>query len=204
MRRLPRRAALVAAAAVLPLWSALGQTATPAAAVEGFHAALLDAMRNARALGPRGRERRLRPAMQAAFDLPAMTRIAVGPPWTGLGEGERQALVSAFSDWVVATYANRFDGFAGESFATEGESALQNGDRLVRTRLLRPNDTPVRLNYLLRGSEGRWRVVDIYLDGTVSELATRRAEFTTLLREGGAERLVAELRRRTGALLGGG
>ncbi|HYI81643.1 MAG TPA: ABC transporter substrate-binding protein [Acetobacteraceae bacterium] len=206
MRRLPRRAAaLVAAAAVLlRLPAALAEAGTPAAVVEGFHAALLDAMRNARALGPRGRERRLRPAMQAAFDLPAMTRIAVGPPWTALAEGERQALVSAFSDWVVATYANRFDGYAGESFASEGESALQNGDRLVRTQLLRPNDAPVRLNYLLRGGEGRWRVVDIYLDGTVSELATRRAEFTTLLREGGAERLVAELRRRTGALLGGG
>jgi phospholipid transport system substrate-binding protein len=61
----------------------------------------------------------------------------------------------------------------------------------------------VQLNYLLRGGEGRWRVVDIYLGGTVSELASRRADFTALLREGGAERLVAELRRRTGALLGG-
>ena len=204
MRRLRRRAALAAAtAAILPLPSALAQPATPAAVVEGFHAALLDAMRNARALGPRGRERRLRPAMQAAFDLPAMTRIAVGPPWTGLAEGERQALVSAFSDWVVATYASRFDGYAGESFATTGESALQSGDRLVRTQLLHPGDAPVQLNYLLRGGEGRWRVVDVYLNGTISELASRRAEFTALLREGGAERLAAELRRRTGALLGG-
>jgi phospholipid transport system substrate-binding protein len=206
MRRLRRRAALAAAtAAILPLPSALAQPAAPApaAVVEGFHAALLDAMRNARALGPRGRERRLRPAMQAAFDLPAMTRIAVGPPWTGLAEGERQALVSAFSDWVVATYASRFDGYAGESFATTGESVLQSGDRLVRTQLLRPDDAPVQLNYLLRGGEGRWRVVDVYLNGTISELASRRAEFTALLREGGAERLAAELRRRTGALLGG-
>lgn len=202
MRRFRRRAVL-AAATVLPAATGLAQPAAPAAVVEGFHAALLDAMRNARALGPRGRERRLRPAMQTAFDLPAMTRIAVGPPWTGLAEDERQALVSAFSDWVVATYANRFDGYAGESFATGGESALQNGDRLVRTQLLRPNDAPVQLNYLLRGGEGRWRVVDIYLAGTISELASRRAEFTTLLREGGAERLSAELRRRTAALLGG-
>ena len=204
MRCLRRRAALAAAtAAIFPLPSALAQPAAPAAVVEGFHAALLDAMRNARALGPRGRERRLRPAMQAAFDLPAMTRIAVGPPWTGLAEGERQALVSAFSDWVVATYVSRFDGYAGESFATTGESVLQSGDRLVRTQLLRPDDAPVQLNYLLRGGEGRWRVVDVYLNGTISELASRRAEFTTLLREGGAERLAAELRRRTGALLGG-
>ena len=205
MERFRRRAALAATAiAAVPAASAPAQQAAGAAAVvEGLHAALLDAMRNARALGPRGRERRLRPAMQAAFDLPAMARIAVGPPWTGLAEGERQALVPAFSDWVVATYASRFDGYAGESFATVGESALQSGDRLVRTQLLRPNDAPVQLNYLLRGGEGRWRVVDIYLGGTISELASRRAEFTALLREGGAERLAAELRRRTGALLGG-
>ena len=203
MRHIHRRAVLAGAAA-LPLSPAAAQQASPAAGVvDGFHAALLDAMRNARALGPRGRERRLRPAMQAAFDLPAMTRIAVGPPWTGLPEGERQALVAAFSDWVVATYANRFDGYSGESFAALGESALQNGDRLVRTQLIRPGDAPVQLNYLLRGGEGRWRVVDIYLGGTVSELASRRADFTALLREGGAERLAAELRRRTGALLGG-
>src|SRR5918994_4379286 len=97
MRRLSRRAALVAATAVLPVPSALAQAGAPAAVVEGFHAALLDTMRNARALGPRGRERRLRPAMQSAFDLPAMTRIAVGPPWTGLTEAERQACATACS-----------------------------------------------------------------------------------------------------------
>ena len=205
MPRFSRRAAFASAAVLAaPSDAPAQQQASAAATVVGeFHAALLDAMRNARALGPRGRERRLRPVMQAAFDLPAMTRIAVGPPWTGLSDAERQALVSAFSDWVVATYANRFDGYAGESFATEGESALKTGDRMVRTQLLRPNEAPVQLNYLLRGGENRWRVVDIYLGGTISELASRRAEFAALLREGGAERLVAELRRRTAALLGG-
>lgn len=205
MRHFHRRAVLAAipASAFLVPGAAPAQADSPIPVVERFHSVLLDVMRNARQLGARGRERRLRPAMQAAFDLPAMTRIAVGPPWTGLSEGERQALVSAFSDWVVATYANRFDGYAGESFATEGESALKTGDRMVRTQLVRPNDAPVQLNYLLRGGESRWRVVDIYLSGTISELASRRAEFTALLRDGGAERLAAELRRRTGALLGG-
>jgi phospholipid transport system substrate-binding protein len=203
MRCFRRRAALGAATAILIAPAAPAQTSAPVAVVEGFHAALLDAMRNARTLGARGRERRLRPAMQSAFDLPAMTRIAVGPPWTGLSEAEKQALVSAFSDWVVATYANRFNGYAGESFATTGESPLKTGDRMVRTELVQPSAAPVQLNYLLRGTDGRWRVVDVYLSGTISELASRRAEFTSLLREGGAGRLAAELRRRTETLLGG-
>ena len=157
----------------LPLGTAHAQ-GTPTAVVEGFHATLLELMRNARALGMQGRERRLRPVMEAAFNLPAMTRISVGPPWSQLPAGEQQALTRAFSDWSIATFANRFDGYAGESFQLTGENTLQNGDRLVRTQLVRPRDEPVALNYLMRDFGGAWRVVDVYLSGTVSELASRR------------------------------
>lgn len=172
-----------------------------ATVVEVFHATLLDIMRRAQALGARGREARLRPVMEAAFNLPAMARIAIGPAWPGLPPAQQQALVGAFADWSIATYASRFDGFGGESFVTEGESTLGNGDRLVRTKLLRPADAPVQLNYLLREAAGSWRIVDIYLTGSVSELASRRSEFTALLRDGGPDRLLAELRQRTAALL---
>ena len=202
MRDTTRRAAL-SAATILTVLPASAQGTTPSAVVDAFHAALLQTMREARQLGPHGRERRLRPAMQTAFDLPAMTRIAVGPPWRALAEADQQDLVSAFSDWVVATYANRFDGYGGEIFKDGGENTLQNGDRLVRTQLVRTDDAPVQLNYLLRSGEGRWRVVDVYLDGAISELASRRSDFAALLREGGAPKLAAELRRRTATLLGG-
>jgi phospholipid transport system substrate-binding protein len=203
---LPRRPFLLAsaAAAVAAFRPARAQsTQAPVAVVEGFHAVLLEVMRNARSLGIRGRTGRLGPAMEAAFNLPAMTRIAVGPPWSGLSPSDQAALVRAFSEWSVATYADRFDGYGGEGFRTLGENPLPNGDRLVRTQLDRPRDAPVQLGYLLRESDGRWRIVDIYLTGTISELASRRAEFTTLLREGGAARLVAELRARTESLLRG-
>jgi phospholipid transport system substrate-binding protein len=208
MRPLPRRPLLLAAA-LLPLAArtrpALAQAAagSPTAVIEGFHAVLLDIMRNAQRLGIRGRMQRLTPAMSTAFDLPAMTRISIGPAWTQIAPAEQEALIRAFSDWSIATFANRFDGYAGESFRMEGESELSNGDRLVRSMLVRPREEPVALNYRLRSTGGAWRVVDVYLSGTVSELASRRAEFTTLLREGGAPRLAAELRRRTETLLRG-
>ncbi len=196
---------LGAAAPLLAPWGARSQGAAAAGqVVERFHAALLDLMRNASRLGVRGREQRIRPVMEQAFDLPAMTRIAVGPGWRQMDAARQQALVRAFSDWSIATYASRFDGFGGESFRMLGEQPLANGDRLVRTELVRPNDKPVALSYLLREAGGAWRIVDIYLTGTISELASRRAEFTTLLREGGADRLTAELRRRTERLLGAG
>lgn len=177
--------------------SAPGRAQDAARPVEAFHAALLEVMRNAAALGPRGREQRLRPVMERSFDLAAMARIAVGPGWARLPGEEQQAVAAAFADWIVATYAGRFDGFSGESFATLGEQTLANDDRLVRTELRRPTEAAVAFNYLVRNG----RIVDIYLAGTVSELASRRAEFAALLRDGGAARLVGELRGRTAALL---
>ncbi len=199
---------MIARRCLLPLaLAALARPAVaetgPIAVIETFQRTLLEVMRNARALGPRGREARLRPAMEAAFNLPAMTRLAVGPPWAQMPQAERDALIAAFSDWSIANYAARFDSYGGQSFQVTGESAVNN-DRLVRTQINRVGKEPVQVSYLLRDAGGgQWRVVDLYLAGTVSELASRRSEFTAILREGGAQRLIAELRGRTAALLQG-
>lgn len=193
---MPSRRTLLAALAALSLAPAARAQAAP---IERLNAALLDVMKNARSLGARGREQRLRPVMEQVFNLPAMARIAVGPPWTSFSPADQQALVAAFSDWSIATYASRFDGYGGERFEIEGSTPRPNGDALVDTRIVRPNDAPVQINYLLRGG----RIVDVYLTGTISELASRRSEFAGILRDGGPQRLVAELRRRTADALRG-
>jgi phospholipid transport system substrate-binding protein len=57
----------------------------------------------------------------------------------------------------------------------------------------------VQINYLVRGG----RIVDVYFNGTVSDLATRRDEFAAILAGGGgADALVQALRERTEKLLG--
>ena len=200
-RRQTIRLSLLAPAALALPRPAAAQDG-PQQVVEAFHAALLGVMREAQRLGVRGRFDRLSPVMARVFDLAAMTRISVGPPWTSFAPADQQALTEAFSRWSIATYANRFDGFSGESFETLGVQVQPNGDALVRTRLNRTGgQEPVALSYLLRGNPPR--VVDIYLTGTISELASRRAEFTTLIREGGAARVTAELQARTQRLMGG-
>jgi phospholipid transport system substrate-binding protein len=181
-------------------WPARAQTSAQSV-VEGFHATLLGVMRDGQRLGMRGRYDRLAPAMSQAFDLAAMGRISVGPPWTGFSSAEQQAVLDAFARWSIATFANRFDSFSGESFVTDRVQPLNNGDQLVRTRLVRSGgQEPVVLAYLLRGNPPR--VVDVYLTGTISELASRRSEFAGLIRDGGAARLVQELDNRTRRLMG--
>jgi len=60
----------------------------------------------------------------------------------------------------------------------------------------------VELDYLLRKTGDQWRIIDVYLNGTISEMAARRSEYSTVLRDGGAPALV-ELLRKKAVDLGG-
>jgi len=149
---------------------------------------LLSVMKNADKLGYEGRFATLAPIVASSFDVPTMTRIAVGSAWSSLSSEQQASLTDAFRRFITATYAHRFDGYSGERFDLKGERPSGTGV-LVSTELVRPSDQPVALNYLVRQTDGQWKVVDIFLTGTISELATRRSEFSSVLARNGYEGL---------------
>jgi phospholipid transport system substrate-binding protein len=63
-----------------------------------------------------------------------------------------------------------------------------------------PNDENVKLDYRLRAADGGWKIVDVYLNGTVSELALRRSEYSSLIKRKGLEALLAALDERIDSL----
>ena len=209
MRNFPdmkRRQALLSATALLvgfalPTCAMAAEVDAAAVPIRAFYDALLAAMKQADQLGVRGRYDKLAPVIRATFDLPAMTRIAVGPEWTAIPPEQQSALLDNFARMTIATYANRFDGYSGQSFEVDPEILSRNTGRVVRTRLLRPKEEPVTLNYLMRGSGDNWKIVDIYLSGTISELAAQRSEFGAILKSGGPAALIESLRQQIDKLM---
>jgi phospholipid transport system substrate-binding protein len=201
-----RRRLLLACAALLgayatPGW-AQGEAGDPAAKqIRAFYDSLLVVMKQARELGVRGRYEKLAAPIRATFDLPAMTRIAVGSDWNSIASEQQTALIDGFTRMTIATYASRFDGYSGERFEVDAISEARATGRIVRTKLLQSNGETIMLNYLMRDSGGNWKVVDIYLTGTISELATRRSEFAALLKSGGPNALIESLRQKTEKLM---
>jgi phospholipid transport system substrate-binding protein len=160
-------------------------------------------MKQAQSLGVQGRYQALAPTLSKTYDIATMTRMAVGPTWNTLQPQQKAALTDAFSRMMIATYAKRFDGFSGETFRIT-EITDRAADKMVKTQIIQSNGKPVPINYLMRKSGPEWRVVDVYLDGTISELASRRAEFTSILKSGGPNALIASLRKQGDRLLSGG
>jgi phospholipid transport system substrate-binding protein len=198
-----RAAAAVVAMAALAGSASANEPADPAVVmVNGFYAQLLDTMKNAKALGVKGRFDKLTPVIANTFDAQSMAKVAAGSAWDTIPPPQQQAVAAAFQRMMTATYANRFDDFGGETFMVLG-TADQAPDKVVQTKLVQGNGKPVTLNYLVRKTPAGWRIEDVYLDGTISELAGRRAEFGTILKSGGADALIKTLQMKSDKLLGG-
>ena len=76
----------------------------------------------------------------------------------------------------------------------------RNADVIVHSRLQPANGDPVTFNYLMRGSGADWKIEDVYLDGTISQLATQRSEFQSILRRQGVDGLISALDHKVGLL----
>lgn len=161
-----------------------------AAAVENLHATLLGAMKDATALGYQGRYDRIKPAVDANFDIDFMARFVLGPDGKDLGAADQGRWRDAFERITVATYAGRFTGWGGEQFKTLGEEPAAQDTVFVKTVLDRPDAENVQLTYRLRKTDGGWKIVDIYNKGTVSELALRRSDYSSVLKRDGFDKLL--------------
>ncbi len=165
------------------------------AVVEGFQAVLLKVMKQGKQLGYEGRYAQLAPAVKASHDLRTITQIAAGRYWGQLSDEQKDRLVEAFGRLGIATYASEFTSYAGETFKTISEDRTTQDDTIVHTVLTDPSGDDTHLDYILRRTEGGWRIINVIANG-VSDLALRRAEFTSILRRDGFDALIAKLEQK--------
>lgn len=171
--------------------------------IQSFYGTLVDTMKRGPQLGMQGRYRALEPAVDAAFDIPAMIQFIVGPGWTGMKDSDRNSLTAAFRRMTIANYAANFSAFNGEQFNVDPQVQQRGPDKLVQTTLVPRGQKPVPLIYRMRESSGSWKIIDVFLNGYVSELAMRRSDFAATLAKGGAAALVTKMNQISDGLLSG-
>jgi phospholipid transport system substrate-binding protein len=196
-----RSLGIATAMACLPGTPSLqAQTQSEAAThIQSYYQKLMPTIQQASKLSVRERDKRFGPAITSAFDLATMTRLAVGPAWKSFSPAQQASAQEAFTRFIVADYAAQIKDYSGESFVVDPLTTPESrgGGEIVKTRILQPGGRVVNINYLVRGG----RVIDVYLNGTISDLATRRDEFASILTAGGAEGLIKRLQERTQTLL---
>jgi phospholipid transport system substrate-binding protein len=172
--------------------------------VDALHENLISVMKDAKTLGYDGRFERLEPVISELFDVPFMAEKSIGRHWKTVDEENRARLLTTFERFTVANYAGRFTGYSGQFFETFREQTSKHGTVLVYSRLVSGNGETVQLNYRLRpAKDDGWRIIDVLLNGTISELALRRSEYSSLIQREGFAALMSALNKRIDDLAGG-
>jgi phospholipid transport system substrate-binding protein len=175
--------------------------ATGGDTVQGLYDALLITMKSGHTLGQSRRFTQLDPVIRRSFDIASMARLSVGLFWTDLSVAQRREVTESFGRYISAIYADRFDSYAGQRLEVMSEEPAPTGV-MVRSRIIKANNEPVRVDYMMsRNGEG-WLISDVYLDGAISEVATRRSEFAAILKSEGIDGLIAALNSKADILTG--
>jgi phospholipid transport system substrate-binding protein len=173
------------------------------AVIAKLNATLLDALQHAEQLGYQGRYDKIAPAVPQAFDVEFMAEKSIGKYWKPLSDADKARWVALFREFTTANYAGNFDHFSGQRFEISGEEPSQNDTIVVHSKLLNPGGEDTELNYRLHATPAGPRIIDVYLKGTVSELALRRSDYTSVLERQGFDALLTTVRAKIGDLAAG-
>ena len=175
----------------------------PAAPIAGLNAALQQVMKAGRGAAFAARAATLRPAVERAFDLPAILAASVGPRFAAFSEAAKAELLEAFTAFTVATWVANFDADGGERFELAAETRALGQDQVVTSRIVPRAGEATRLDFVMRQGTAGWKAVDILLNGTISRVAVQRSDFRALVAGGDPAPLLASLRNRAASLAAG-
>jgi phospholipid transport system substrate-binding protein len=180
--------------------AAAAEAGGPVAVIQRFYDALLSVMKDAKRLSFDQRYQRLAPAVGQTYNLALMSRLTMGPEWNRLQPAQQQAVTDAFSRYTISLYVNRFDDFNGERFEVDPNTTTNANGVLVLSTFIKADREKVVFNYLMRQTGEVWQAIDVYLNGTISQLATQRSEYGSVLQQDGADALVKLLDERIAGL----
>lgn len=192
MRLHLRQLSRVAVFAIVVLWVGGVNASAEVAAeevsqrIDRFHALLLEVMQSGHAFD--GRVVRLAPVVRELFDVPTISRISLGRTWKTLDDGSQHAFSMLLEELIVATYADRFESFSGQSFHRQSTDFARRG-WVVKTELEKSDGERVTLDYYFRGG----KVFNVVADG-VSDLSLRRADYNSVIKIEGYEQLLSHIR----------
>ncbi|UCG22433.1 MAG: ABC transporter substrate-binding protein [Deltaproteobacteria bacterium] len=163
--------------------------------VEKLHKELLGVMKQADALGYKGRYQRLAPVVTSSYDLPFISKVVVGRYWSKFSPEQKEQFVNTFTELSIATYASQFKGYSGERFKTISAEESKRGRILIKSVLIKSNGEQVELDYILHQNGHQWQIINVIAQG-VSDLSLKRAQYTSYLKKEGFDDLLQRIKEK--------
>jgi phospholipid transport system substrate-binding protein len=130
------------------------------------------------------RETRFRQLLEAHFDMPGISKFALGRYWKLASEPQQAEFQKLFETLLVQSYAKIFTQYGGEKFQVTKSWADGDGSVVVSSHVDRPNGDVIHLDWRVAGEAGAMRIIDLVVEG-VSLRTTRRSDFASAIQNNG-------------------
>ena len=129
------------------------------------------------------------------YNIEKMISMIIGSKWKSINKNKQEEISLVFGEYVVRNYIKRFKKINNVSFENIGSKELKKNFFLVQTKLKIIDDDDVKIDYLLSKKDKSWKIFDILLAGSVSEIATKKSEFSSFISNENIDELINALKR---------
>ena len=126
------------------------------------------------------------------FDKKLIHRAVLGKAARGATESELIRFGKAFDEHIIKIYASQLGVYSDQLFIVDKAMKRDNRDIIVLSHIEHATAPPLRIDWRLRDRGEGPRVIDIAIEG-VSLLATKRADFSSTIKNGGLHSLIFDL-----------
>ena len=130
-----------------------------------------------------------------SYDLEKMGKIIIGVDWKQIDTNTKKEFINVFKRFISVNYFRRFNKINELDF--EHQTVKVIGDKFkLASVILTADNEKLKIDYLLGFKNEKWKIFDVLIDGSISEVATKKSDFKKIIKEEGVSGLVKNLRIR--------
>ena len=131
--------------------------------------------------------------VENSFNFKKMIRYIYGYRWKDLTELEKKKLSQTFLDFISFNYAKRFKNINQLNFKFDGTEDINDTRLLVKTLMTTSDKEPIKFYYVFDYENGKWKIFDILLNGSISEISVKKNDFKKIIIDEGVDGLIKKL-----------
>ena len=132
------------------------------------------------------------------YDIKKMSKIILGKFWSESKAHDKAKFVEKFSLYISSNYINRFKDKKDFNYEYEDIDKIGENYRLAHTIFKFGETEKLKVNYMLIKKDDKWFIFDVLLNGSISEIATKKSEFHETLNKGGITSLISLIDKNLG------
>ena len=133
------------------------------------------------------------------YNAEKMIAKIIGDTWKKTNKKDQQEIVIIFQEYIAKNYFKRFKKIKNPIFDYKESKKISEKLMLIKTILVVDKEE-VSINYLLIFDKNQWRIFDVLLAGSISEIATKKSEFSGFIRDGKISPLIDALKKQNSVL----